>query len=73
MILTNSSIDVLLEFHPNNLLAFDGSPNKVSTSAGLKYFGSTSINTLPVFLHFPISSTPLPSHTISIPTSLKDN
>ena len=47
MIFTRSSKEVLRGFHPNFAFAFEGLPSNWSTSAGRKYFGSTSTRALP--------------------------
>ena len=46
------------------------SPRSCSTSAGRKYFSSTSTNTFPVFTSIPFSFTPSPSHFNSMPAYL---
>ena len=56
MILTSSSKLVFCGFQPSCVRAFVGSPSSWSTSAGRKYFGSTSTSTLPVFTSIPFSS-----------------
>ena len=43
------SCAVISGTQPNLFFAFDGSPNNVSTSAGLKYLGSIFIITSPTF------------------------
>ena len=50
--------------HPNFFLALAESPNKFSTSVGLKYFESTFITISPLSFLFPISFSPLPSQVI---------
>ena len=46
---------------PSLFFIFWGLPNNWSTSVGRKYRGSMRTRTLPVSLHFPTSSTPVPS------------
>ena len=55
--------------HPSFFTAFAGFPSRRSTSAGRKYRGSTSTIHSPVDLLYPFSSTQIPFHSISIPTS----
>ena len=73
------SCAVISGTQPNLFFAFDGSPNNVSTSAGLKYLGSIFIITSPtfnagarspsIFSIVAISSIPLPVKEISKPSS----
>ena len=63
--------EVLVGFQPNSVRALVGSPSNCSTSAGRKYFGSISTSTFPVAASMPFSSTPVPSHLISIPACAK--
>ena len=43
-----SSSRFVVASQPNSFVALEGSPNKVSTSQGLKYLGSIFTTTLPV-------------------------
>ena len=63
--LTNSS-NVVVASQPNSFDAFWGFPRRVSTSHGLKYFGSILTTTSPVSALIPTSSSPSPFHIIPL-------
>ena len=66
-----SSLTEYLGFHHKIFLALLASHNKKSTSAGLKYFGSTSTKHFHVSTSYTFSSTQVHFHSNFIPTSSK--
>src|SRR5574344_2408591 len=68
--LTSSSKEISL-FQPSFSSALAGLPSRSSTSAGRKNLGLTLTTVLPEFLSTPVSLTPSPFHSMSIPTCLK--
>lgn len=62
------TVKVTLGVHPSSCLALVGSPNKKSTSVGLKCLGLILTRTTPVSASFPTSANPFPSQTILMPT-----
>mmetsp|Transcript_67622 Transcript_67622/g.113326 ORF Transcript_67622/g.113326 Transcript_67622/m.113326 type:complete len:205 (+) Transcript_67622:413-1027(+) len=72
IISSTSCLNEYLCFQPSADLALVGSPNRVSTSVGRKYRSSTRTKTRDSsLLSTPISLTPSPFHTTSMPMNLK--
>jgi len=56
---STNCLNEILGSQPSFFFALEASPNKVSTSAGLKYLGSTRMITFLVFKSYPHSFNPL--------------